>query len=94
MDGLQWGPLFYLIIAWAVVTSVLIILLIYRNILSDREDDQIFIGQAEEHMAAEQRRVIGKITALSMPITTTGVASAVLALVTISLWVYQGLKNF
>lgn len=94
MENLQWGPLLYLLIAWAVVTSVLIILLIYRNILSDREDDQIFLGPAEEHMAAEQREVISRITALSTPITTTGVASAVLALVTISLWVYQGLKNF
>lgn len=94
MENLQWGPLLYLIVAWAAVTAVLIILLIYRNILSDREDDQLFLGRAEEHMAAQQREVIGRITALSAPITTTGVASAILALVTISLWVYQGLKNF
>lgn len=94
MESLQWGPLLYLLMAWAVVTTMLIILLIYRNILSDREDDQIFIGKAEEHMAAAQREVIGRINALSKPITTTGVASAILALVTISLWVYQGLKNF
>ncbi len=94
MESLSRGPLPYLLIAWGVVTAVLIFLLIYRNILSDREDDQLFLGKGEEHMANEQREVIGRILALSRPITTTGIASGVLLLVIAGMWIYQGLKNF
>ncbi len=45
-------------------------------------------------MAREQRELVAKITALSKPIATTGIAAGALLLVIAGIWVYNGLRNF
>lgn len=87
------GPIFYVLIAWGVVTAVFMLLLIRRSLLASHEDDQIFIGSAEGNMAREQREVISKINALSKPLLTSGIASGALLLLLACLWLYNGLKN-
>lgn len=93
-EFLQMGMLAYLIILWVLVTAVFIGLLIRRSLLTNREDDQLFLDSAEAHMAAEQRVIIGQISALSRPLLTTGITSALLFLVIAGMWLYEGLKNF
>jgi len=87
------GPILYLLIAWGILTSIFILLLIWRSVLSSHEDDQIFLDAAEEHMAREQRELVAKITKLSKPIATTGIAAGALLLVIAGMWVYNGLKQ-
>jgi hypothetical protein len=94
MGDIQWGPLAYLLLAWGVVTGALVILVVYRVTLSSKEDDQIFIGKAEEHIAAEQRLIIMKVTRLTRPIYTLAVISGVLLLATAGVWLWDGLKSF
>lgn len=88
------GPLYYLLIAWAVVTGIFFVLLVWRTLLANREDDQIFLDSAQEHMAREQRELVAKIMRLSKPITTTGITAGTLLLVIAGMWIYQGLKSF
>jgi hypothetical protein len=88
------GPLFYLTIAWGVVTTVFIGLLIWRSLLASHEDDQIFLDAAEAHMAREQQELIAKIRSLSRPITTSGIAAGGLLLLIVGMWLYEGLKSF
>jgi hypothetical protein len=80
--------------AWGVITSVLVVLLIYRATLSSREDDQIFIDAAEHHHLEEQKEVIARMTRLRKPIIVLTSTSAVLFLSGFSFWLYEGLKNF
>jgi hypothetical protein len=94
MESLHPPYLIYLLIAWGVITAVFIVILIWRSLLTNREDDQIFLDAAEEHMAAEQRALVAKITALSRPLMVTGIVSGMLILVIAGLWLYEGLKSF
>lgn len=88
------GPILYVLIAWGAVTTIFLLLLIWRSVLASHEDDQIFLDAAEEHMAREQRELVAKINKFSRPLMTSGVVSGVLLLVLAGLWLYNGLKNF
>ncbi len=94
METPHWGVLFYLLILWAAVTAGFIALVIYRGILSQHEEDQLFIDAAEDRMAAEQREIVGRLIKLSKPITALGVTSGALLLVIAGLWIWEGLKSF
>jgi hypothetical protein len=88
------GPLMYLTIAWGVVTAVFLGLILWRSILTNHEDDQLFIDAAGDHAAKDQAQLIAQIGRLSAPIMTTGVLAGVLLLSIAGLWLYGGLKSF
>jgi hypothetical protein len=94
MGNIVWGPLAYLLLCWGVVTALLVVLVVYRVTLSSREDDQIFIGKAEEHLASEQLEIVKRVTELSRPIFALSLTSGVLLLASAGVWIWQGLRSF
>ena len=85
--------LFELLIAWGVLTAALIALLIYRGTLTMHEDDQLFLGESESHMAREQVEIMQKVNKLGPLLKVLGTASAVLILGIAGLAIYQGLTQ-
>ena len=83
------STLFELVTAWSVLTVALIILLIYRGTLTMQEDDQLFLGESEAHMAKEQDEIIQKVNKLGQFVKILGTLSAVLVLAIAGLAVYQ-----
>jgi hypothetical protein len=88
------GPIIYVAALWGVVTAVFLALLLWRSILTTREDDQLCIEPGAEHMAQEQQQLIAKITRLSKPIITSGITAGLLLLVIAGMWLYEGLRSF
>jgi hypothetical protein len=82
-----------LLIAWAGITVVLIVLLIYRSTLTMHEDDQLFLSETESHMEREQRELLVKINKLQPIVRVFGVASGLLIVVIAGLWVWQGINQ-
>ena len=51
-------PIDLLLIVWGIVTAALVIVVIYRGTLSLHEDDQLFLGESESHLAKEQQLLV------------------------------------
>ena len=83
------STLFELLIAWGVLTAALIALLIYRGTLTMQEDDQLFLGDSEAHMAKEQLEIMTRVNKLGPFVKVLGTASAVLILTIAGIAVYQ-----
>ncbi len=87
-------PLVYLLLVWGLITVALIALLIYRGFLESREADQIFIDKAQDHLAAEQRDIVARVTRLGGPIKALSLASGGLLAVCAGAGIWVGLSNF
>lgn len=82
-----------LLIAWAGLTTVLIVLLIYRGTLTMHEEDQLFLDDAEKQMQEEQEEIHRKVARLSPFVRVLGAASALLIVAAGTLWIYEGLNR-
>jgi hypothetical protein len=82
-----------LLIVWGALTTILIVLLIYRSTLTMHEDDQLFLDQSESHMEREQAEIIAKVNKVTPVVQLLGAASGLLILVIAGLWIYDGLTR-
>lgn len=82
-----------LLIVWGVLTAILVILIIYRSMLTMREDDQLFLDQSESHMEKEQQEIIARVQQVTLPVQILGGVSGLLILIIAGMWVYEGLTR-
>ena len=89
MSGVS--PLNAMLIAWGAVTAVLVALLIYRSLLSMKEDDQLFLSAGEAKLEAEQRESITRLERITPYTKACGFASVALLVI---MAVYVGYTQF
>jgi uncharacterized membrane protein YjfL (UPF0719 family) len=87
------SPMFVLLIAWGVLTGILVLLLIYKSTLSMHEDDSIFLHETESQMHKDQVEVLAKMKKITPIVKVLGALSGAMILVIAGLFIYQGLSN-
>lgn len=86
--GMTW-----LLIAWGIVTGILLLLLFYRSTLTRQEDDQLFIDETASSLATEQRQLIAKVNRINPIVKLLGATSGLMMLVIAGWAVYIGLNS-
>ena len=86
--GMSW-----LLIAWGIVTGILLLLLFYRSTLTRQEDDQLFIDETASSMATEQRQLIAKLNKINPIVKLVGATSGLMILIIAGWAVYIGLNS-
>jgi hypothetical protein len=85
--------MYMLLVVWGVVTTILVILLIYRSTLSIHEGSAMFIDQSESHMEKEQTELLARMKQLQLPLRLLTSVSVVLILIVFGMWLYGGLSQ-
>lgn len=87
MSGIS--PATATLILWGVVTALLTALLIYRSLISMKEDDQLFLNSATSNLEREQQQVRMRLERLAPYTKVLGVTSGLLLIATAGLWIYD-----
>jgi hypothetical protein len=87
-------PMSVLLAVWALLTVALVVVMIYRTVLTMHEDDQLFLDSAESHLEQEQRQLMARMDRTRPFITVLGTSSGLLMLLMAGLWVWRGWNRF
>ena len=87
MSGIS--PFTAVLILWGTVTAILLVLLIYRSLISMREDDQLFLDAAEAGLEREQQQVRARLDRITPYTKVLGISSGVLLVAMAGVWVYE-----
>jgi len=89
----QMSMIMILLIAWGVLTAILILLLIYRSTLTLHEDDQLFLDDASATMRAEQEALQVRMQKITPYVRILGTVSGLLILVIAGMAVWQKINQ-
>jgi hypothetical protein len=83
-----------LLICLAATTVALIGLLIYRSIVSMKEEDQLFLDPAECHFERQQQAIVDRLNGLTSVVWSLAIASIGLLALLAAVWIYQNVQVY
>jgi hypothetical protein len=82
-----------LLVAWGILTGILILLLIYRSTLTMHADDSIDLHETESQMHKDHMEVLAKMQKITPIVKVLGALSGVMILAIAIVFIMQGLSN-
>jgi Tfp pilus assembly protein PilN len=86
-------PMVGLLVAWGILTTILVVLMIYKSTLTMHEDDSIFLNETESQMEKDQVEILAKVNKITPMIKVLGAISGLMILVIAGMFVYDGLMR-
>ena len=80
-----------LAICWTGVMIVLVGLVIYRSLVSMKEEDQLFLDPAEWQLEWEQRAILNRLSKLTPLIWGLAIVSMTLLALMVGVWMHNEL---
>lgn len=81
------------LIAWALVTVALLVVVTYRGFLGKDETDRIYVNQAHSRLATQQQEIITRVSRLDRFVKGLFVASGALLVLCLAIWVWTSFAN-
>ncbi|MCC6860256.1 MAG: hypothetical protein IT158_16935 [Bryobacterales bacterium] len=88
------GTIAWLLLTWGLLTGAFVAVMIWKSLVGMKEENVLFIGEAEAAQLDEQKRIVAKVERLTSLAKAFGIASATLLIVTGGVWLYQGFTTF
>jgi hypothetical protein len=81
------------LIAWALVTVVLLVVITYRGFLAKDETDRIYVSQTKNRLAMQQQEIIAKVSRLDQFVKGLSIASGGLLVLCLAVWLWSSFSN-
>jgi hypothetical protein len=81
------------LIAWALVTVALLVVVAYRGFLGKDETDRIYVSQTQNRFAVQQQEIIAKVSRLDQFVKGLLLASGGLIVISLTIWVWTSFSK-
>ena len=81
-------------IAWGAVTTIFVVLMIWKSLVGLREDNVVLLDPAEARQAAEQQLIVARVERATAWAKRFGFLSLALLFVAGGIWAYRGYLAF
>jgi len=81
-------------IAWGAVTTVFVLLMIWKSLVGLREDNVVILDPNEAKQVTEQQLIVARVERVTAWAKRFGYASAALLVLAGGVWVYRGYLAF